>query len=330
MQMIPFAPKPLAQRQKSAGLNAALTQGVSSGFSVFSIKGKVWHLSRGDDKKLITKKAYDEHGNMHDTGEPAASIEVVILNANPNLSRVYYARGYEEGADGKPDCYSNDGITPESDSVDPQSVKCANCPHSQYGSKISDSGAKGFACANSRRIAVASPSNLEEPILLRVPGASLKPLGLYAKELDDHGYMFNEVITRIGFDYSVAHPALTFKPAGLLPTEALDSVTAQASSDLVVQMIGLNASKPVVPAGDDKPAGVLPDQAKPAATPQKAKVTKAAPKPEAAQKLNDVVASAEVKAATTTVKVEQPVTVAQGDDIASSLDDMLGSISFDD
>lgn len=327
MQMIPFAPKPLAQRQKSAGLNTALMQGVSSGFAVFSIKGKVWHLSRGDDKKLITKKAYDEHGNMHDTGEPAASIEVVILNANPNLSRVYYARGYEEGADGKPDCYSNDGITPEADATDPQAVKCATCKHSQYGSKLNDNGSKGWACANSRRIAVASPSNLDEPILLRIPGASLKPLGLYAKELDDHGYMFNEVITRIGFDYSVAHPALTFKPAGLLPDDVLDTVSAQASSDLVAQMIGLNGSKPAstAAAGSDKPA---PEQAAPAKSP--AKATKATVKPEAAKKLDDVVATAEVKAATTNVKVEQPVTVSQTEDIASSLDDMLGSISFDD
>lgn len=329
MQMIPFAPKPLAQRQKSAGLNAALTQGVSSGFSVFSIKGKVWHLVRGDDKKLITKKAYDEHGNMHDTGEPAASIEVVILNANPNLSRVYYAKGYEEGADGKPDCYSNDGITPEADSADPQAVKCASCPHSQYGSKISDSGAKGFACANSRRIAVASPANLEEPILLRVPGASLKALATYAKELDDHGYIFTEVVTRVGFDYSVAHPALTFKPAGLLPDGVLETVATQASSDLVAQMIGTNAVKAAPAKSEDGPTG-QPEQPKAVASKPAAKPTKPAPKPEAAKKLDDVVASAEVKAATTTVKVEQPVTVAQGDDIASSLDDMLGSISFDD
>lgn len=330
MQMIPFAPKPLAQRQKSAGLNAALTQGVNSGFSVFSIKGKVWHLVRGDDKKLITKKAYDEHGNMHDTGEPAASIEVVILNANPNLSRVYYAKGYEEGADGKPDCYSNDGIAPEPDSADPQAVKCASCPHSQYGSKISDSGAKGFACANSRRIAVASPANLEEPILLRVPGASLKALLTFAKDLDDSGYVFTEVVTRIGFDYSVAHPALTFKPIGRLPDEALDTVTAQASSDLVAQMIGTNATKALPTKSEDSPV-VQAEQPKPVTNKPAAKATKpATPKAEAAKKLDDVVATAEVAAATTKVKVEQPVTVAQGDDIASSLDDMLGSISFDD
>lgn len=335
MQMIPFAPKPLAQRQRVAGMNALLAQGVGQGFSVWSIKGKVWHLTRGDEKTLITKKAYDEHGNLMDTGEPAASIEVVILNANPNLSRVYYATGYEEGSDAKPDCYSNSGIEPEADAVNPQSAKCATCPHSQYGSKISDNGNKGFACANSRRIAVASPSNLEDPILLRVPGASLKALAAYAKELDGHGYLFNEVITKIGFDYSVAHPALTFKPFGLVPPEHLAEVTKQAASDVVAQMIGTQAMTPravdperasekLIPSApvEKAPAPVAPQEAKPKA----AAKPKAVPK--AADALEEVIAKAEAAPTKAVVRVETPAVVT--DDIESNLDDMLSSISFDD
>lgn len=323
MQMIPFTPKPLAARQKVSAFNAALAQGVSSGFSVFSIKGKVWHLVRGDDRTLITKKAYDADGNLHDTGEPAASIEVVLLNANPNLSRVYYSKGYDEGSDAKPDCYSNNGKNPESDAVNPQSTSCGTCPHSQYGSRISDNGTKGWACANSRRIAVAAVSNLDEPILLRVPGASLKALVTYAKELDTHGYQFNEVVTRIGFDYSVAHPSLTFKAAGLIPPDSMDAVIAQANSDTVAQMIGTQ-SMPVretVKPSADTPSAVQPGE--PNDKP-KAKVA-AKPKPAAAAKLDQIVSEAE-SAPKSEVHVEQPVT----SDIVSSLDDMLGGVSFDD
>jgi len=325
MQMVPFAPKPLAARkQKVSSFNAALTTGVSSGFPVFSIKGKVFHLVRGDEKTLMTKKEYNSEGEVVDTGDPAASIEVVLLNANPALSRVYYSKGYEEGSDSKPDCYSNNGKTPEADAVTPQASNCATCPHSQYGSRVSENGNKGWACANSRRMAVAAISAIDDPILIRVPGASLKALVSYAKELDGHGYQFNEVVTKIGFDYSVAHPALTFKAIGVIPADALENVIEIANGDTVAQIIGTQA----MPARDAAPESVaeLPKKAveapKPAAKPKAAK-------PADTADLDEVVAKAEAKPAAKPVKVEAPEQAESGG-IADSLDEMLGDVSFDD
>jgi len=310
MQMIPFTPKPLAARkQQVAGFNSALAAGVSAGgFPVVSIKGKVFHITRGDERTLVTKPGEDD---------PASSIEVVLVNANPNPSRVYYAGGYEEGADSKPDCYSNNGKSPESDAQTPQSTTCATCVHAQYGSKVSESGKKGWACGNSRRMAIATPDALDEPMLIRVPGASLKPLAAYARELDGHGYQFNEVITKIGFDYTVAHPALTFKAVGLVDPDTLPDVILQAESDIVSQIIGTMA----MPTRDAAPAESV------AALPKKT----AAPKPAAtpAPALEEVIEKAAAVKPKKTVKVEVEAEPAD-DDVAANLDDMLDGVSFDD
>lgn len=325
MQMIPFTPKPLAERQTKS-FNSALSAGVSSGFAVVSIKGKVFHIARGDERTLITNKAYDSTGALQDTGEPAPSIDVVMLNANPDLSRTYYAKGYEEGSDGKPDCYSNNGKVPEADAANPQAANCATCPHSQYGSKISENGSKGWACANFRRLAIAASGTLDDPMLLRVPGASLKALVQYAKDLDGHGYLFNEVVTKIGFDYSVAHPALTFKAVGVIPADNLPEVLTQANSDTVSQIIGTQS----MPAREAAPApetvASLPPKTDAAAKPTaKAKASAKA----AAANLDAVVETAQAVPVAQPVKVEQAAAIAT-DDLAAGLDDMLGGISFDD
>lgn len=231
-QIIPFAPKPVAERRKAVNaFNAALMSGVSAGgFPVLSIKGKVFHITRDGTRTLVTKPGEDD---------PAASLEVVLVAANANPSRVYYAKGYEEGSTEKPTCYSNDGKGPATDAASPQAKSCAACPHAQYGSKVSESGVKGWACSNSRRLAIAPVGQLNDPMLLRVPGASLKALAQYAVELDGHGYQFDEVVTKVGFDYSVAHPALTFKAIGILPPEAVSGIREVAASLTVQQIIGV-------------------------------------------------------------------------------------------
>lgn len=308
MQMIPFTPKPLAARkQQVSSFNSALAAGVSAGgFPVVSIKGKVFHIARGDEKTLVTKPNEDD---------PASSIEVVLLNANANPSRVYYSSGYEEGSDAKPDCYSNNGKTPEADAQTPQSASCATCVHSQYGSKVSEGGKKGWACANSRRMAIATPDALEDAMLIRVPGASLKPLATYARELDGHGYQFNEVITKIGFDYTVAHPALTFKAVGLVDPDSMPDVIESANSDLVAQIIG-TMSMPArdVPVSDSVAA--LP---KKVAEPAKAEAAAAKP----------VAAKPKPAAAKPAVKVEAEAEAPDAG-LAETLDGMLDGVDFDD
>lgn len=235
-------PAHLQGKVKSTNVFAAAVS--AGGFPVVSIKGKVFHVQRGDERTLITKGA---------DGEPAASLEAVIVAVNPNKSKVYYDQGYEEGSAAKPTCYSNDGLAPAADAEEPQAKKCATCPHNQWGSRITDNGGKGKACGDSMRLAIAPPDQLNDPMLLRVPAASLKTLGQYGAQLAKRGVEPHHVVTRIGFDYNVAHPALTFKAVRFVEEHELAEVEAVLleEDETIGQITGTGAA-PLLPEAEAK------------------------------------------------------------------------------
>lgn len=227
---------PAHLQKKAKAQNVFANAMGAGGFPVVSIKGKVFHITRGDERKLITKPDDDD--------EPASSLEVVILATNPNKSKVFYEHGYEEGSTDKPDCYSLDGTTPAADAESVQAKKCAVCPHNQWGSRITDNGKKGKACADSMRLAIAPAGQLNDPMLLRVPAASLKTLGQYGAQLAKRGVDPMYVVTKIGFDYDVAHPALTFKAVRFIDEDQLAQAEAalQDEEEMIANITGTSGA----------------------------------------------------------------------------------------
>lgn len=191
-----------------------------AGFPVVSIKGKVFTKKDGETSELITKPGDDA---------PASALEVVILDVGPSVdmrlnSRVFYLKPYEEGSTAKPDCYSDDGVTPGADGAAVQAKSCAVCPHNVKGT--SNTG-KGKRCSSSKRLAIATPDDLDNPMMLRVPGDSLLAFNEYCKWLVGRGITkMRSVVTKIGFDYSVAHPALTFKGLGFVASDTAEAAKA--------------------------------------------------------------------------------------------------------
>lgn len=234
--LVPFesgnVPAHIARRFADVGTNNDLAANVGGGgFPVISYKGKVWHVVRGDERTLVA----------NEDGDPKSSIEVVILKANPNLSKIYYQSGYEEGSSAKPTCYSNDGQGPARDAAEPQASKCAICPHNAWGSRVTENGAKGKACSDSRRLAVAPIGDLENPMLLRIPAATLKELTAYAELLNRRRAPYQAVVTKIGFDHTVAHQKLTFKPLRWLTDEEADLVAEVTEREVIRNIVGLEA-----------------------------------------------------------------------------------------
>jgi hypothetical protein len=163
----------------------------------------------------------------------------VLVKANKQNSKVFYIKGYQEGAENqKPDCMSNDGIKPEAGVEAPQAKSCAACPHNQWGSKIGENAGKGKACQDSVRLAVSTSDMINDPYLLRVPPASIKALGEYGKMLAKRGVGYNMVLTRIGFDMEAPTPKLTFKAMGFLADEAYAEVKEVAAGDVVQAILG--------------------------------------------------------------------------------------------
>lgn len=214
-----------------AALNSDLTSHAGAGFPVISIKGKAFTEVRNGERKIIP--------NPKDPDSPASYIEVVIVKANKNNSKVWYAAGYDEKSEQKkPDCYSPDGIKPATDAVNPQSKTCATCKRNVWGGKITEGGKKGKECSDSVRLAIAKPDLLEDPYLLRVPPASIRVLGEYGQMLAKRGVAYNMVLTRISFDPAEATPKLVLKPVGLLSEDAYAKVQEAIESDVVKNILG--------------------------------------------------------------------------------------------
>ena len=324
MNIIPFdsgkVPSAIATIFGSPDTNDIVGNSTAGGFPVISIKGKVFHITRGGERTLITKPGEDDS---------AASLEVVVLRANPDNSKVYYANGYQEGSDSKPNCYSNNGRTPEADAAEPQSKSCATCVHNQWGSRITADGKKGKTCADSRRIAIATVDTPNDPMLVRVPAASLKAFVEFGKLLQARGVHPQTVVTKLGFDYSVAHPSLTFKPVGLIgDVEQLTEIKKASESELVAQIVGLKATAPANAPAEEAVAPA------PAAIPVAAAAAPkpAAPKPAAKPSAVDTA----VAAAATTKKVEVKVEAAPAAAPAASaaledqISSMIDGMDFDD
>lgn len=313
-----------AYLQASGTANNEIGTG-GSGFKVLGFKGKVWAVKHAGESKPIMKD-----------GAPAPYIDVVVVKVYPfdkDRAKVYYAQKYTEGSDAKPACYSNDGIKPSEYAQDPQSKSCAVCPHNQWGARITDDGKKAKVCQDSKRIAVAVPGHLDDPMLIRVPATSvpaLLGLGAFAQARRTDYF---KLLTRIGFDYTKAHPQLTFSALGYLDQASVDDVLRLRDTSLVDEICGVIENAP--PVQDDMPvvsAKDVEEFEQPA--PKAEKKAKAEPKVESTKsrakgQLDDMVADLEAeKKAPLKVgepKAQEVIEVEDLDDaLASSIGDLLG------
>ena len=265
--------------------NSDLTAHAGAGFPVISIKGKVFAVVRDGERVVLP--------NPKDPDSPATSIEVVLVKANKDKSKVYYIEKYDPNSSDKakkPDCYSTDGSHPAADAEHKQATSCAVCKWNAWGSAVNDKGVatKGKACQDSVRIAVVPNGTLNDPHLIRVPPASISALGEYGQMLAKRGVAYNMVVTKISFDQEAESPKLMFKAMGFLAKEDYDIVKETLESDVTEQIVGVagllgtpTEEAPAIqaPAPKEEPAPAPAKAEKPKAAKPKAEAAPA-PKPE--------------------------------------------------
>ena len=203
-----------------------------------------------------------------ETVMPNTELEVVIVGANPQLSKTYYAKEYDANAEPSgPDCSSLNGVSPDLDAPLKQSDLCATCPMNAWGSKKSDKGKDLKACADSKRLAVVPAGQADGTVyLLSVTASALKGLNAYYKQLGQHGIVPEVVKTKISFDTNASFPKLTFSYGGFV--EAADQPTIDALLDtapikeITGEAVTVGASIPAV-AQAPKPQLVQPQVAPP-------------------------------------------------------------------
>lgn len=261
--------------------NEDLAGGVGPSFPVISIKGKVWTVVEAGQRNLVQRD--DGNGEM----VPASYLDVILIKANKNVSKIYYPDGFEEGSDTKPTCFSNDGVRPDPGAEQKQSPTCASCPRNVWGGKITENGKKAKECSDARRVAVAPAGSPEKVMLLRIPAGSLRELADYGSKLGERGIPYPAVVTRLSFDHTVAHQKLLFKPQNFINEQQAAKVKEVMAGDLVTAILGMSMvdevaadvhtpepAQPVqMPAAAPQPA---PAQPAPAAQPAKPRKPRAA------------------------------------------------------
>ena len=149
------------------------------------------------------------------------AMNVVIVNGGRNIARQFYAGKYVAGESSAPDCWSNDGNTPDASVEEPQAKTCEGCPQNIKGSGQGDSR----ACRFQQRLAVLLADDIDGDVFqLVLPSKSIfgrgdldkMPFQQYAKYVGAQGKSINTLVTEIRLDSDSDTPKLTFKPVKYL------------------------------------------------------------------------------------------------------------------
>lgn len=184
------------------------------------------------------------------------TLDVVIVGANPKVSKVYYDKPYS-GDKMAPTCASDDGIRPNASIEDPVCDNCAACPNNVLGSKILPSGAKSKKCADQRHLAVVAAADPSKVYGLTVPVSGMKGLREYLKDLANYGVSPEEAVTELGFDPNASYPRMTFKHKGYVPKAVIGAVEELTQHDTVLVA---TRQKPYTGGSAALPSGSQPKQ----------------------------------------------------------------------
>lgn len=218
---------------KEAGVDE-LTKalGGGGGLKRISIRGSVFRMMVGGEE--IAKNE-------------SRSMNVVVVNGTKYVSRKFYAGKYVPGESAPPDCWSNDGLTPDASIEAPQHSNCENCPQNIKGSGQGDSR----ACRYEKRLAVVLADDIKGSVYqLLLPSKSYfgkgdlehMPFEQYAKYVSSQGYNINMLVTEMKFDSDSDNPKLTFKPVGFLNKDQWEVAKTQGNTPEAKSAITMTAA----------------------------------------------------------------------------------------
>jgi hypothetical protein len=145
-------------------------------------------------------------------------INVIIVGALNEVSRVYYAKAYDPNGDATlPDCWSNLGKVPEAAAGNKQASSCTDCPQNVKGS--GNNG--GRACRYQRRIAVlleGDPTgdvyqmNIPSKSLFGKGSGNVHPFESYVRYVVANNESPDTVVTNVSYNLNADSMELLFTP----------------------------------------------------------------------------------------------------------------------
>lgn len=207
------------------GVNDTLTATISGGTGGkrISIKGGFFRMMVAGQEVATAENRY---------------LNIVFVDASPNISRTYYKGTYQEGVTTSPECWSDDGMKPDSNCEAKQASNCVDCPMNIKGSGQGDSK----ACRYSQRFAVVLEDDLSGDVYnLTLPSTSIfinkqnadqtkMSLQQYTRMLAGHGLPISAVVTKMAFDVKSSTPKMIFSADRPLTEEEYKIAVSQRES----------------------------------------------------------------------------------------------------
>jgi len=173
-------------------------------------------------------------------------LDIIIVDLLAEPSRQFYGSKYDPSAAATlPDCWSNDGKTPDIKATGRPASSCVACPKNVEGS--GDNG-KGRACRYLRRIAALVVGDSSgEVYQMQIPAGSLfgkgtdnvHPFENYKKFLLANGEAVDTVVTRVMYDLDADTMKLKFTPVRLLTEVEAGFVDAAQEDPETKRYVGL-------------------------------------------------------------------------------------------
>ena len=122
-------------------------------------------------------------------GKVKGNLDAIIVNASPAVGRIFYMKQWSPDAEpSAPDCFSNDGQSPDPSSANPQSARCDACDQNVKGSGMGNSK----ACRYSRRLAMVLVEDFGTSLQGEVYQMNLASKSLFGESAGDNTHTFQD------------------------------------------------------------------------------------------------------------------------------------------
>ena len=200
-------------------------------------------------KRIVPKNGiFRKTVGGEEMGKIKGDINAIIVNASPAVGRIFYAQQWSPDAEPTaPDCFSNDGRSPDAGATNPQAERCDSCQKNIKGSGQGNSK----ACRYSRRIALVLEEDFGTSLEGSVYQMNLASKSLfgdsvgdnthtfenYAKYLSNNGKSLDYVITQISFNEDNDNQSVLFTPTRYIVKNEHAVASKVASTPEVLKMV---------------------------------------------------------------------------------------------
>lgn len=212
------------------------------------VTGKIWSISYEGTKTPLQR-------NVDGDIVPVGVMRVVVLDYAKRRGRAWYEGSYDPNSTTAPQCWSEDGITPDPASPKLQSDKCATCPRAIKGSKVTDSGQETYECAQHRMLAVMPVVGTKFfPHALRLKLAITGDFDKKSPDAEKEGWRAWQqytdflkangvahtamLVTKMKFDPNAAYPKIFFGADRWLTPEEVAQVKPFTTAEDTVKLLG--------------------------------------------------------------------------------------------